>query len=289
MTFKKGFVGVVGHGFVGTAITEGLKHAFKMRVYDPKYNGGVNELLSASLHDLCSECEVVFVCLPTPMNADGSCNTRLVESVVKTIDEFEYGNVVVVKSTVPPGTTDRLNSVCTNLKGVVFNPEFLTEANHIEDFKNQTRIIIGGEDPAKSIVKNLYSAAYPTVPTIKTSSSIAEMVKYTTNAFLATKVSFANEMNQICVRLNIDYDKVIEYARYDDRLGESHWAVPGPDGKGPGFGGHCFPKDINALIAVAKALGVTPTILQATWEKNLEVREDRDWERMIGRAIVDES
>ena len=113
------------------------------------------------------------------------------------------------------------------------------------------------------------------------------MVKYTTNAFLATKVSFANEMYEICVRSGIDYDKVVEYATYDERLGKSHWAVPGPDGH-YGFGGSCFPKDINALINVGLELDMTPQVLMAAWETNLNVRPEEDWKELKGRAVVNE-
>ena len=109
------------------------------------------------------------------------------------------------------------------------------------------------------------------------------MVKYVTNNFLTVKVAFANEIAQICEALDksgndVDYDKVIEYAKYDPRLGNSHWSVPGPDGH-KGFGGHCFPKDINAMICVASNLGVDAKVLKSAWEKNKEVRQDRDWER----------
>ena len=111
------------------------------------------------------------------------------------------------------------------------------------------------------------------------------MVKYFLNCFLATKVSFANEMYQICDKLGIDYDKVIEYAKYDDRLGKSHLNVPGPDGDF-GYGGHCFPKDVKALIEVAMSYDMNPTMLIATNEKNNEVRKDRDWEKQEGRAVI---
>ena len=111
------------------------------------------------------------------------------------------------------------------------------------------------------------------------------MVKYVTNSFLATKVSFANEMYEICKGLNVDYDKVVEYACYDERLGKSHWAVPGPDGNF-GYGGHCFPKDVQALINVAKDLKINPRMLEATNEKNFDTRIDRDWESMKGRAVI---
>ena len=111
------------------------------------------------------------------------------------------------------------------------------------------------------------------------------MVKYFLNSFLATKVSFANEMYQICDKLDIDYDKVIEYAKYDDRLGKSHLNVPGPDGDF-GYGGHCFPKDVKALIEVAMSYDMNPTMLIATNEKNNEVRKDRNWEKQEGRAVI---
>ena len=112
------------------------------------------------------------------------------------------------------------------------------------------------------------------------------MVKYVTNSFLATKVSFANEMYQICNKLDIDYDKVVEYATFDERLGKSHWNVPGPDGDF-GYGGHCFPKDVKALIYVAEdELGLYSTMLRATDKKNDVVRKNRDWEQMKGRAVI---
>jgi len=163
----------------------------------------------------------------------------------------------------------------------------LTEANAINDFKNQTRIIIGGPKNAASKVRRLFVKAFPKVKIIKTDSTYAEMVKYVTNSFLATKVSFANEAYQICKKLNIDYDKVIEYAMHDDRLGYSHWSVPGPDGDF-GYGGHCFPKDVKALINVAEDLGIHPHMLIATDMQNNKVRKNRDWENMEGRAVWNE-
>ena len=112
------------------------------------------------------------------------------------------------------------------------------------------------------------------------------MVKYFTNTFLATKVSFANEMKMISDKLNIDYDKVVEYSTYDERLGKSHWAVPGPDGH-YGFGGSCFPKDINALIQMCQGLDIHPNVLVGVWETNLDVRPEEDWKELKGRAVVE--
>ena len=123
------------------------------------------------------------------------------------------------------------------------------------------------------------------MPIIKTGSTTAEMVKYFTNCFLATKVSFANEMYEISKALNIDYDKVIEYAIYDERIGKSHLNVPGPDGDF-GYGGHCFPKDVMALKSLAWGLGCNPRMLEATDSKNNDIRTNRDWETQIGRAVL---
>ena len=109
------------------------------------------------------------------------------------------------------------------------------------------------------------------------------MVKYFTNCFLATKVSFANEMYNICQQLDLDYDKVVEYATYDERLGKSHWAVPGPDGDF-GFGGHCLPKDLSAIISQFETYG----LLESVEQVNDQVRNDRDWEHMVGRAVLEE-
>jgi UDPglucose 6-dehydrogenase len=282
--------GIIGQGFVGGALYEGMKHVFDIETYDIDPSKGSTCNNVSELVDKVEK--VIFVCLPTPMNSKGRCSTKIVEDSITEINDacvrVQKKLIVVIKSTVEPGTTERLNRRYAGVT-VAFNPEFLTEANAVEDFKNQTRIIVGAVRPASGIVRNLYLKAFPKTPIIKTSSTIAETVKYFTNCFLATKVSFANEMKQICDGMDIDYDKVVEYALYDDRIGKSHLSVPGPDGN-LGFGGHCFPKDLNALQYLASELGIPTTILTAVWNKNLEVRsdEDRDWLEMKGRAIVND-
>ena len=280
-------IGVVGQGFVGSAIREGMKSFFNVETYD----------IDPAKHSTCSNIselidrtdEVIFVCLPTPMNKAGQCDIRLVETVVSDINDaanrLNKKIIAVIKSTVEPGTTTRLNDRYPHID-VVFNPEFLTEANSFDDFKNQKRIIIGGRRPATTRIKTLYRRAFPSTPIIKTGAEVAETVKYFTNCFLATKVSFANEMKQVCDSINVDFDKVVEYALYDERIGKSHLSVPGPDGSA-GFGGHCFPKDLSAIIHLAKVNRIHTPVLQGAWDKNLEVRPqaERDWETMLGRAI----
>ena len=130
----------------------------------------------------------------------------------------------------------------------------------------------------------MFRKAFPHIPIIKTGYKTAEMVKYFINNFLATKVSFANEMYEICRQLDIDYDKVTEYALYDSRIGRSHLKVPGPDGDF-GYGGHCFPKDLDAMIFMAWQEKIIPLMLEATRKKNNKIRKNRDWEKMPGRAV----
>jgi len=274
-------IGIVGQGFVGTAVREGLKDYFNIETYDI-----AKDSTCKSLKELSEKSDTIFVCLPTPMECDGKCHLDIVEDTLLGLDVIEECKTIVVKSTVPPGTTEKWNNKFKYLQ-IVFNPEILTEANSINDFKNQSRIIIGGPKRAASKVRRIFTKAFPKVPIIKTHSTYAEMVKYITNTFLATKVSFANEMYEICEYLNIDYDKVIEYAKHDERLGYSHWNVPGPDGDF-GYGGHCFPKDVKALYSVAMELesDINPIMLRATNAKNDQVRHDRDWERQEGRAVI---
>ena len=275
-------LGVVGQGYVGSAIKEGFSGFYDIETYD-KYD---EDKSSCNLSKMVEMCKVIFVCVPTPMNKNGSCNTEVVESVVKKIDELSNRNIIVViKSTVPPGTTNRLNKKYKNIS-VIFNPEFLTEANFIEDFKNQKRIILGGTRKGTNKLRQIYGYVFPKSHIIKTGSITAEMIKYLTNTFLSTKVSFANEMYLLCDKLGIDYDKVVEYATLDDRLGVTHWNVPGPDGDF-GFGGHCFPKDLRALISICDEYDLDSDVLRSVMYTNDKVRKDRDWEKMKGRAVVE--
>tara|TARA_R110002074_G_scaffold110272_2_gene237307 strand:+ start:9983 stop:10813 length:831 start_codon:yes stop_codon:yes gene_type:complete len=271
-------IGIVGQGFVGTAVYETMRLSYDVQTFDT-----VKESTCGSLEELCEQVSEVFLCLPTPMKKTGECDLSIIENVVRNIDNYGKSKIIIIKSTIPPGTTEKLNKKCKNIQ-IVFNPEFLTEANYIDDFKNQNRIIIGGPRPASTKVKNLFKKVFQNTPIIKTGSTTAEMVKYFANCFLATKVSFANEMKQFCDQKNIDYDKVVEYALYDNRIGSSHLGVPGPDGQ-LGFGGSCFPKDINALIQEMKKEDINARLLKAVWDKNLEVRPERDWEQLKGRAV----
>ena len=284
-------IGIIGQGFVGSAIREGLKKFYDVITYD------IDISKCNSTHEtVCTTSDIIFVCIPTPMRKSGECDTRLLESAISGIESEcmafhgkNHGPILVIKSTVPPGTSKRIDNDCA--LNICFSPEFLTEANSFDDFKNQTRIIIGG-DPAYNCtaakkVKQMFRKPFPNIPIVVTKWETAETVKYFTNCFLATKVTFANQMYEICEASGIDYDKVCEYVLYDQRIGKSHLAVPGPDGD-RGFGGHCFPKDLAAMIRFAELNNVSEFLLKAVNIANHDYRTDKDWEKMKGRAVSDD-
>jgi len=289
-------IGIIGQGFVGSAINNTLSNYHHVKTYDLDHSK-----CNSSLEDVISHSDIIFVCVPTPMRNDGSCDTRILKSAIdsayntlkkqnpnpKHSDFLNYQKnkkVFVIKSTIPPGTTELLSKEYPRIN-LCFSPEFLTEANSWNDFKHQSRIIIGGDGAKK--VKQMFRKAFPKTPIVITKSETAEMVKYFTNCFLATKVTFANQMFQICNDNNIDYDKVCEYALYDERIGKSHLAVPGPDGD-LGFGGHCFPKDLAAMINFGLRNNGDSSFLKAVEDFNDKCRRIRDWEKMKGRAVSDD-
>ena len=276
----KANIGIIGQGFVGNAIYQKFRNYFDVKTFDLDESKRTTD----TLEEVVEASDVVFVCVPTPMKrVDGSCDISIVESVVSKINNVGKDVIVVIKSTIPPTTTEMFNNTFKSIT-IVFNPEFLTEANAVKDFENQSKIILGGPRKGTTLLKQIYRLVFPSTPIIKTGSTHAEMVKYLTNTFLATKVSFANEIYQVCDKLGLDYDKVVEYATYDERLGKSHWSVPGPDGD-LGFGGHCFPKDLSAMLKLTQMLNTTNNVLSATEKTNQEVRTDKDWEGMEGRAV----
>lgn len=275
-------IGIVGQGFVGNAVYQKFK-----KYYDVLTNDLDENKSTSTLQNLVASCETIFLCLPTPMKQNGKCDVSIVERVLQEIDlladNYETKKTIVIKSTIVPGTTKKWNDGYESLD-IVFNPEFLTERNAVKDYDNQNRIILGGPRPATTELKQIFSKVFPKATIIKTDSTHAEMVKYLTNNFLSVKVSFANEIYQLCDKLDIDYDKVVEYATYDERLGKSHWGVPGHDGDF-GFGGHCFPKDLAAILHLSDELNTINNVLHATQDTNDEVRKNRDWEQMKGRAV----
>ena len=277
--------GILGTGFVGEAITNKFQEKINVETFDI-----IKHSSCKSLKDLFDKSEFIFICLPTPMKEDGSCDLSNVHDSLYELNKFSENikskKIVVIKSTIPVGSTRQFQKKFKSLD-IFFSPEFLTEANHIKDFENQNRIIIGGENKNKLKLINLHSEIFPNAEIIDTDSLTAEMVKYFANTFLATKVSFANEMFNFCTKLGINYNEVVEYVLYDTRIGPSHLSVPGPDNQ-KGYGGSCFPKDIASLIFQFEEYNVKSFILKASWQRNNEVdRTEKDWKRLKGRSVVD--
>jgi UDPglucose 6-dehydrogenase len=297
METKKERLGIIGQGFVGTAIREKFKKHFFIQAYDKFHSDKCvsyeDDLILIEekncIETIVSCCDITFVCVPTPMFHNGKCDTSIVQSVIidlaKECEKRDKSIIAIVKSTIPPGTTKELNKISSNVT-VVFSPEFLTEANANEDFKNQNRIILGIDwMEAVEPVMNIFAKVFTSdVKTMVVPSKEAEMTKYTTNLFLASKVSFFNDIYRICDTLNIDYDVVREASLLDPRIGDSHTAVPGPDGDF-GYGGHCFPKDMQALLFLSTEYKLAIPTIMGAHTTNQIVRKNKDWETMKGRAI----
>lgn len=271
---KKPQVGIIGNGFVGEAQAFAFSTVSDIYIYDVDLSRSKNSL--SEVHN----CDFVFVCVPTPMNFDGSQDLSFVEEVFKF---SEKKPIYIIKSTILPGTTDDICSRFPDLK-IVFSPEFLTERNAKLDMLTQSRIVLGGKIKLTTEVEKLYHMRFKNKNLIKTDSKSAELIKYMNNVFFATKVSIMNEFKLISESIGADWDDVLNGFASDGRIGDSHLDVPGHDGK-RGYGGTCFPKDVNALIEFAKGLKINLNTIEGGWKTNLEIRPEKDWEKKLGRSV----
>ncbi|RQW77986.1 MAG: UDP-glucose/GDP-mannose dehydrogenase family protein [Methanothrix sp.] len=290
-------ISVVGGGYVGlvssTCLAE-LGHDVEIiEIFEDKvrsinlgippiYEQGLQEMLSrhagnrlkatTDYSDIANS-NVILICVGTPPKNDGSADLSMIASASKAIgealkDSKDY-HVVAVKSTVPPGTTRNVvmptvlehSGKCSGEVGFVMNPEFLREGLAVQDFMNPDRIVIGSYDEAAG---DLFAPIYQGLkaPMVRTSLTAAEMIKYASNAFLATKISFSNELGNVCKRLGIDVYEVMNGVGMDHRI-SPHFL-----NAGAGFGGSCFPKDVSALIHLAKDVGEDPILLKSVVEVN---------------------
>jgi len=290
-------ISVVGGGYVGLVSSicfAELGHSVKLIELEkdkveminagkaPIYEDGLDVLLSKHIdrnlkvfsdYEDISDSDVSFICVGTPPSADGSANLSMIISACRSIGDalrsFQGYHVVAVKSTVPPGTTRNLvipTVLETSRKtvqeiGFCMNPEFLREGRAIQDFMSPDRIVVGSlDDKSGDTIELVYKSLK--APVIRTNLTEAEMIKYASNAFLATKISFANEIGNICKNLGIDVYNVMRGVGLDHRI-SSHFL-----NAGVGFGGSCFPKDVSALIHLAKGLGEDPILLKSVMEIN---------------------
>lgn len=271
---KKLNIGVIGNGFVGEAIVYAFSPLFEIHVYD------LDPLKSMSPIEDVHNCDYVFICVPTPMNKDGSQD---LSKVVNALSNCTVKPIYILKSTVLPGTTTMLQKKFKNLK-IIFSPEFLTERTSKLDILTQSRVILGGDLDLVKEVSKVFEYRFKRKNIIMTDSKTAELIKYMNNSFFATKVSIMNEFKLICNKIGANWNDALEGFISDGRIGNSHVNVPGHDGE-LGYGGTCFPKDINALLAFSKKINVNLHTIEGGWKTNLEVRANKDWELKNGRSV----
>lgn len=288
---EKATVGLVGHGYIGKAVDHFFNRHCRVLVYDK------NKPELQTLEQVVRESEIIFIAVPTPMTPDGHFYTGIVEGVIseireealrqnRNLDEF----IVIVKSTVYPGFTKEMQVKYFGMR-IVFSPEFLTERNSIADFLHANRIIVGGHEDDSLVVCKYFQAVQPKrveddrLLLMGCDATVAELVKLFTNGISATKIMFANEMYQLCQRMGVKYDEVRMLVSLDQRIGSDHLNVPGHDGQ-IGYGGHCFPKDLHALRRFFKDMEVPEKVITAVVERNEELRLEKDWLKMEGRAVI---
>ena len=269
-------IGIIGNGFVGGAVAYGFRDQ-KPLIYD------INPEVSTHSFEEVANCKYIFICLPTPMVCEtgGEANTDIVENCLEKL-QYSREQVIMLKSTVPVGTTKKLAKKY-RLRNLLHCPEFLTAANAKYDFVNADRTVIGSphlregiEEKYSEMAKELFLKVFPDIPVYTMTSCESEMVKYTANCFLATKVGFFNMIFTLGNKLGLDYNRVLEGVLSDPRIGKSHTAVPGPDGD-YGFGGTCFPKDVNAMITTLQNNHISSYILESVWNDNMKYRTNWDW------------
>jgi len=258
-------VGIIGMGFVGSAIAEAMDRGFcEIVAVDPAkgYNKTYSDLL---------DCEGVFICVPSPQDTDGTCDTSILEDVLANLAKLNYQDVLISKCTAPPDVYEQLNEKYPNL---IHAPEFLTAANAKEDYINGKFAMIGGrvgayQREAERLIRIGQGGLGDNV--VHCTIGEASLAKYTINSFLATKVAFMNELWSIAVAFGLDYDTIAKMVKMDRRIGSSHLQVPGPDGNF-GFGGACFPKDTSAMLKFAEQYGISLNVLDAAVKKNTLLR-----------------
>jgi len=294
-------VGVIGAGYVGlvtgacfaefgvnvTCIdtNEGRINLLQKGVV-PFYEPGLEELIRKNVNEgrlyfsnntaeSVKKSDVIFIAVGTPSLEDGSADLSYVDSVARTIAENLNGyKVIVTKSTVPVGTGERLRNIIQDIRNdgdfdIVSNPEFLREGSAIGDFMRPDRIVIGsGSERATSVMRDLYRPLYLIeTPFITTDVETAEMIKYASNVFLAAKISFINEMANLCEKVGANVQVVSKAMGLDKRIGPKFLHA------GPGYGGSCFPKDVRALLQIAESHGYDFKIARSVIEVNITQKD----------------
>ena len=293
-------VAVIGTGYVGLTVAcfANFGHEVTLLGRDrrkidminkgesPIYEPGIEEVLKQGIdkgkikatddYNTLKDNDVIFICVGTPSNEDGSIDLSQIKTssaqIAEQLKNIKRFTVVVVKSTVVPKTTvDIVKTIleknsgkkCGVDFGLAMNPEFLKEGTGVEDFIRPDKIVLGVTDEKSyKILEQLYSCLDSKIPRIKTDPTTAEMIKYVQNSALASRISFINEMANICEKFSVDINEVSHAIGLDSRIGPKFLKA------GPGFGGSCFPKDVKALLSVAKNAGEQPIMLQTILDVN---------------------
>lgn len=282
-------IGLVGLGFVGGAMYRGFAGYTDIFVYDKGRNVGSMEEAANG--------DIIFVAVPTPMRKDGSCDTRIVESVLENLEyELKSRNArkpVVIRSTCPPTFFAKMAEKFGGWMEIIFMPEFLTERTAVLDFIQSSRFILGSDPESKEdnpfvqLVYDLFRARFPKIRIVNMAWEEASLVKYGTNTFFTVKLSFFNELFAACGALGVNPDNVIGELLEDGRIGRSHFQVPGHDGDF-GWGGQCFPKDNRAFSNFLRDLGIKAEMADAAWSVNDKIRTNKNWKTDIGRSVSED-
>ena len=250
-------VGVIGKGFVGTAIYEGLGQIDNdMSFHDPKHGTRLEDIRHT---------EIVFICVPTDMNEDGTCDTSIVEQVLTDLYvDIGYGGVVAIKSTVIPGTTESLQSQFPFLN-IVCVPEFLRERSATSDFVLEHDVLIIGSE--KNEHTKVVRDAHGNIPkTMRVMAPIeAELAKYFNNVYNAARITFANGFYEVCDNLGADYQKIYDAMVQRSNI-DGHYLRASRSMRG--FGGYCLPKDTAAFAAMVNDMELAPSIFSSIVEDN---------------------
>ena len=261
-------LGIVGRGFVGSAVSQGFTRDCTQHIIDPKYySNHVKDLVAYGP-------EATFICVPTPQTDSGEADVSIIISVLNYLKELN-NHVVIIKSTVPAYRLSEFKEAYPTLR-IVYNPEFLTEKNYIEDFKNPPMHVFGGDKIDTEWVEQLYKnhSVCNECPIFHTDLVSASFVKYSINSFLATKVTFFNELYDVYRSAGgKNFDALTKIISNDPRVGSTHMQVPGNDGQ-RGYAGSCFPKDTSALAYFAREILSTPfTQLETSIKINNDLRK----------------
>ncbi len=271
-------VSVIGLGFVGNSIYQSLEMKGMIKGknlfgYDKYKNGGIGTF------EECLNTEIAFLALPTQYDYDlGEYDKSAIYTICDLLEKNNYKGTIVIKSTVEPETTNKLSDKYPELS-FIHNPEFLTARTALEDFHNQTHIVLGQGKKCTleqlNKVKDFYAGLYPKAEISLCNSLESESMKIFCNTFYSVKVQYFTELYLLCNKNGSDYNKIKEMMLKNGWINQMHTTVPGPDGQ-VSYGGLCFPKDTNALLKYMEKLDTSHKVLEATIIERNEMRIDHD-------------